>query len=89
MNPRELEDLNRQTTLKPLKKINPGVRPLWYESIRDEQCRIYTPRRAIELGASAIIIGRPILHPPPRIGTSIDALQRVVEEVQNATPPAR
>jgi orotidine-5'-phosphate decarboxylase len=44
--------------------VTPGVRPAWAAS--GDQQRIMTPSRALEKGASYLVIGRPIIeHPSP------------------------
>lgn len=44
--------------------VTPGIRPAG--SSRDDQHRIMTPQRAIELGSSYLVIGRPVTqHPDP------------------------
>jgi orotidine-5'-phosphate decarboxylase len=43
-----------------------------------------TPGDAIRAGASAIVVGRPILTPPPGIGTPAQAAARIVAEVAQA-----
>lgn len=40
--------------------VTPGIRPAW--AGQDDQRRVLTPREAFELGASYIVIGRPILE---------------------------
>ncbi len=48
--------------------VTPGVRPSW--SASGDQQRIMTPVRAMENGASYLVIGRPIIeHPSPREAT--------------------
>lgn len=62
--------------------VTPGVRPKWADV--NDQKRILTPGEAISKGASYVVIGRPITRPPPEIGTSIAAAQRVSEEMRRA-----
>ena len=50
-----------------IKKICPGIRPSWYAT-KDDQKRIVTPKRAIELGADLLVIGRPITHAKDYVG---------------------
>lgn len=55
--------------------VTPGVRPLWAAS--GDQQRIMTPRRALQEGASYLVIGRPIIeHPSPR-----EAAEKIVAEI--------
>jgi orotidine-5'-phosphate decarboxylase len=61
--PNELPVLNDL----PLLRIVPGIRPEWYQAEvatgarQDDQARIATPAAAIQAGASALVIGRPIV----------------------------
>lgn len=62
-----------------IKKICPGIRPLWYRK-SDDQERIATPGQAMKNGADLLVIGRPILE-----ATDITAaVQRTNEEVFQA-----
>lgn len=60
-------------------RITPGVRPLW--AAANDQKRVMTPGEAIAAGASYLVIGRPILKPPPDIGTPQDAARLIAEEI--------
>ena len=55
-------DLNRIHRLA-IKKICPGIRPLWYLTA-DDQARTATPAEAVANGADLPVIGRPILGAP-------------------------
>lgn len=44
-----------------IKKICPGIRPVWYQD-DDDQSRTTTPEEAISLGADLLVIGRPLLN---------------------------
>jgi orotidine-5'-phosphate decarboxylase len=58
--------------------VCPGVRPEW--AAADDQKRITTPARAIDLGATKLVIGRPILQAEnPGV-----AFERCVEEIAQA-----
>lgn len=59
--------------------ITPGVRPLW--AAKGDQKRIAEPGKTIERGASALVIGRPILFPPEEIGSRKNAVERIAEEI--------
>lgn len=80
--PKELSILNAMEDLHLLKKITPGVRPLWAE--RNDQKRVATPADAIKAGAYAIVIGRPLTQPPPQIGTRSEAARKIVQEIEEA-----
>jgi len=81
--PQELEFLQGDETLQALKKVTPGIRPSWSEA--NDQKRTLTPAEAIRAGASHLVIGRPILNPPRGIGSPIDAIQKIAEEIAGAT----
>ena len=82
--PREVAMLNAERVLKPMVKIvaTPGVRPEW--APRDDQKRVMTPREAKKAGATVLVIGRPITRPPEAIGTPVDALKRILEELEES-----
>ena len=61
--PNELETLWKQAMLKEIKPffVSPGIR--WGKNKgKDEQRRIASPKEALSLGASALVLGRPILE---------------------------
>lgn len=74
--PQELALLKNYNGLK----ITPGIRPKWAR--KGDQKRIMTPREAILRGADYLVIGRPITSPPTRIGTPIDAVKLIIEEIE-------
>jgi orotidine-5'-phosphate decarboxylase len=78
----DLERMSQDEKLKPLLKLCPGIRPTWAEA--QDQKRTLTPSEAIRAGASHVILGRPVLNPPMGIGTPIDAIQKVVQEIAQA-----
>jgi orotidine-5'-phosphate decarboxylase len=80
--PHELATLRSDPTLQSLITVVPGIRPSW--AAQGDQTRIMTPREAILAGASAIVVGRPILHPPAAIGGRSEAAARIAEEIQDA-----
>ena len=55
--------------------VTPGIRPAW--SVVDDQSRVVTPRRARELGADILVIGRPIT----RAESPAEAARMVLEEM--------
>lgn len=59
--------------------VTPGVRPAWASS--GDQKRVMTPLEALNAGADYIVIGRPITDPPKEIGTPLDAVERIIEEL--------
>jgi orotidine-5'-phosphate decarboxylase len=55
--------------------ITPGIRPAWSEA--GDQKRITTPKQALQSGASALVIGRPVTGAPD----PAEAMRRVLEEI--------
>ncbi len=64
-----------------LKTVVAGIRPNWEDDQQDQR-RVVTPRRAIKDGADYIVLGRALIHPPKEIGTMMDALKSIEEEMQ-------
>jgi orotidine-5'-phosphate decarboxylase len=62
--------------IESIKKICPGIRPSWYTK-KDDQKRIVTPARAIELGADLLVIGRPITH----VEDYVDVIRKINSEI--------
>lgn len=79
--PLEIEMIRGRSDLGKLKIITPGVRPPWYPA--KDQKRTLTPREAILAGADYLVIGRPITDPPPEIGSPVEAVQRIDEEIES------
>ncbi|MBI1909155.1 MAG: orotidine-5'-phosphate decarboxylase [Deltaproteobacteria bacterium] len=77
--PQELAPLGGEKLLRGLAKITPGVRPVW--ASKNDQKRVMTPAEATRAGATALVIGRPITNPPPEIGTPVDAVKKILEEL--------
>jgi orotidine-5'-phosphate decarboxylase len=72
-------DLQRIRNLA-IKKICPGIRPLWYHQA-DDQERTATPAQAVANGADLLVIGRPILE----AADIAEAVQRTNEEISQAS----
>lgn len=79
----ELETIHTHELLRKLLKIVPGVRPSWASA--DDQKRTLTPAEAIRFGATYIVMGRPILNPPRGIGSPLDAIAKVIEEIASVS----
>jgi len=62
-----------------LLKIVQGTIPEWAQT--NEQKRTMTPVEAIDFGADYIVIGESVTRPPKGIGTSLDALNLIIEEI--------
>jgi orotidine-5'-phosphate decarboxylase len=76
----ELEAIGKDEAFKDLKKICPGIRPSWYPA--DDQKRVMTPAEAIKAGADYLVVGRPITRPPLGVGSPIDAVKKILAEIQ-------
>lgn len=66
-----------------IRAVVPGIRPEWDENSAkaDDQRRVATPAGAIQAGATALVIGRPIV----RATSPADAAQRTLAEIRNAS----
>lgn len=62
--------------------VTPGVRPEW--AATQDQKRVMTPGDAIRAGADYLVIGRPITKPPAEIGSPLDAVRNIVDEIAGA-----
>lgn len=60
--------------------VTPGIRPTWASN--NDQKRHMTPREAMEAGADKVVVGRPIISPPKKIGSSKNATELVLEEIE-------
>ncbi|MGB9739339.1 orotidine-5'-phosphate decarboxylase [Chloroflexus sp.] len=63
--------------------VTPGIRPQW--ATEGDQRRIMTPADALRAGADYLVIGRPITNPPPTIGDSVVAVDRLLAEIEPAS----
>jgi orotidine-5'-phosphate decarboxylase len=77
--------LSREDALKNIKKVIPGIRPSWF-SQQDDQRRTMTPSEAVKAGADYLVIGRPITNPPRGVGSPLDAVKKIIEEIEAANP---
>lgn len=76
--PQEIKNI-REACGKDFLIVTPGVRPLW--AAKGDQKRIMTPREAVDAGADYLVIGRPITSPPPEVGSPVDAVKKIIEEL--------
>lgn len=87
--PCELAVIRGQAHVGPLVKIVNGIRfpdhPLEHEDLR----RIMSPAQAVRAGADYLLVGRPIVEPPPAVGSPTDAVLRIRREIQSALESAR
>ncbi|MCM2353561.1 MAG: orotidine-5'-phosphate decarboxylase [Pseudobdellovibrio sp.] len=58
-----------------LYKVTPGIRPA--EASTDDQKRVMNPQQALRAGASALVIGRPILQAPNPKQAVLDILKTI------------
>lgn len=84
--PQEIEGIRKHVS-KQLLIVTPGVRPAW--AALQDQKRVMTPGEATALGASYLVIGRPITQPPGGIGSPVEAARRIAEEIDTATGQRR
>lgn len=80
--PEELSLFRPNDKFKDTILITPGVRPVWASA--NDQSRITTPGEAIRRGADMLVIGRPITQPPKEIGSMKEAVNRILEEIEEA-----
>ena len=83
--PKESEMIKGFVDLRGLITVTPAIRPLWAVPNDQNPDRIMTPKKAVmEARADYLVIGRPILEPPPEIGGSINAATRIALEIGQA-----
>jgi len=76
----ELEVIKSLPWLAHLKCLIPAVRPRWYQNQTSDQKRVITPVEALQNGATAIIMGSPIVKEPD----PLEALKKTVAEIEAA-----
>ena len=76
----EVKMLRSNILTKDLVLVTPGIRPTW--AAKNDQQRIVTPSQAVIDGADYLVIGRPITNPPVDIGTSRQAVDRIIQELK-------
>ena len=57
--PQEI-DIVKNITKNKLLIVTPGIRPINYEDLKDDQKRVMSPKDAINAGADYLVMGRPI-----------------------------
>jgi orotidine-5'-phosphate decarboxylase len=70
--------------MKDLLLITPGIRPIWAAPNDQNPDRIMSPFKAITEGSDLLVIGRPILSPPDKIGGPVEAALRIKKEIEDA-----
>lgn len=82
--PQELDFLSQFRYLDSINcRITPGIVPEWMLKPGDQN-RVATPGYAIKKGASYLVIGRAVTNPPEKVGTSVDAVQLILDEIEKA-----
>jgi orotidine-5'-phosphate decarboxylase len=82
--PEEARMVKNNLKTSGLITITPAIRPLWAVPDDQNKDRIMTPTKAIKSGSDILVIGRPILQPPLEIGNPIEAVKRIIEEIEDA-----
>ncbi len=72
--PKEIEKI-REACGDDFLIVTPGIRPEWAST--DDQKRICTPAEAVKLGASYLVIGRPVL----KAENQVEAIVRINREI--------
>jgi orotidine-5'-phosphate decarboxylase len=73
--------LVREACGKEFLIVTPGVRPEWAATNDQNKDRVMPPGEAVLAGADYLVIGRPILKPPPLVGSPQMAAQLIVKEI--------
>jgi orotidine-5'-phosphate decarboxylase len=71
-------EMIRANTGKGFLIVTPGIRPSWVQT--DDQKRILTPQKALQMGADYLVIGRAITSQP----SPLEALKRIESEIADA-----
>lgn len=74
--PHEAKNI-RKSCGKSFMIVTPGIRPLWAID-KGDQKRVTTPREAIQLGADAFVIGRPIT----KASNPVESAKKTLEEIK-------
>ena len=75
--PKEIEPI-RKVCGDDFVIVTPGIRPEW--AAPDDQRRFTTPKKAVQLGADYIVVGRPILDAPH----PVEAAKKILQEIDEA-----
>jgi len=74
----EEAEMIRAQTGKGFLIVTPGIRPSWVEA--DDQKRTLTPKKALQMGADYLVIGRAITSQP----SPLEALKLIESEIADA-----
>jgi len=75
--PEEIEIIKNKMG-EEFKVLTPGIRPEW--SDKNEQKRVATPKKAVDLGADYIVIGRPILNASDPV-LAVERIRREMDKI--------
>lgn len=75
--PKEIE-LLRGEFANDFTLVTPGIRPEW--AAKGDQRRVTTPVEALQLGATQLVIGRPVTGAPD----PLESLSRIESEIRKA-----
>ena len=78
----EVPSLKRHPKLRKLQTMTPGIRPKRFAL--NDQARVLSPTKAIELGVDYLVVGRPVTDPPAWVGSSANAAELIREEIEIA-----
>lgn len=70
----------RQVCGKNFLSITPGIRPTT-STANDDQRRVGTPRSAVLLGSSAIVVGRPILQAVDPVAAAVSIKEELLQAI--------
>ncbi len=78
--PQEAALLKENESTSSLLLVTPGIRPEW--AVAGDQSRVLSPADAVRAGSDYLVIGRPITKPPESVGSPADALERILNELE-------
>jgi orotidine-5'-phosphate decarboxylase len=59
-----------------------GIRPRWKNVRKGDHRKPITAGEAIRRGANYVIHGETIINPPPEIGNSVEAVKKIIKEIE-------
>ena len=61
-----------------------GIRPRWRRVRKGDHKKTITAGEAIKRGANYVIHGDTIINPPPEIGNPVEAVKKIIKEIETA-----
>lgn len=61
-----------------------GIRPRWKNIRKGDHRKTITAGEAIRRGANYVIHGDTIINPPPEIGNPVEAVKKIIKEIETA-----